>query len=206
MQIPLRQRHLSATFRILRIRYRGPMVNEPPNGSHSPDPVGQRFRIGPIPLDPSIWIYTTVSLMALLVVYDGWSELEGVGGIVLVVVGPTLALAVAHVFADFVGHVIHGSRPTDALLLRDLAFNFWQYLMVAGAALATLFVSSVILLQPPSESIRFMLVGATVSLTAWGGIAGWRGGYRGVWLVAAALFGLLVGFLVFGFQILLKPH
>ena len=59
------------------------MVNEPPNGSHPPAPVGQRFRIGPIPLDPSIWIYTTVSLMALLVVYDGWSELEGVGGIVL---------------------------------------------------------------------------------------------------------------------------
>jgi hypothetical protein len=157
-------------------------------------------------IDPVIWIYTTVTLMSILVVYDGWGELKGPGGIVIVVVGPTIALAAAHVFADVIGHTIHHGSGPGRHMIRDLGLDFLQYLLVAVPALLVLFIVSVLLHQSPSESIRSMLLFGALSLGVWGGVAGWRGGARGWRLALAITAGLVVGLIVFGFQLVLKPH
>ena len=42
--------------------------------------------------------YTTIMLMSVLVLYDGWENLKLIG-VVAVIVGPVLAMVLAHVFA-----------------------------------------------------------------------------------------------------------
>ncbi len=144
--------------------------------------------------------------MSLRVVCDGWSELAGFRGIVIVVVGPTIALGVAHVFAHVLEHRILHGRSLRREELTELLWDFSQFLLVAVPPLLLLAAVSLALDQNPSESIRSMLMLGVASLGFWGGIAGWRGGYRGLPLIASVLMGLVVGLLVFAFQLALKPH
>jgi len=178
-------------------------VTAAPSTSHEPVPP---LAWGALTFDPAIWIYTTVTLMSLLVVFDGWGELAGPAGIVIVVVGPTIALAIAHVFADAIGHTIHGSSRPGRHLAADLALDALQYLLVAVPPLIALALASAVFHQSPLESIRSMLVLGTLSLGFWGGAAGWRGGYRGWALALTVVGGLVVGLVVFAFQLVLKPH
>lgn len=176
-----------------------------PQDAGRPEP-GAVLHLGPVPIDPVTWIYTTVTLMALLVVFEGWGEIDGVGGIVAVVVGPTIALAAAHVFAHTLGHSIAHAHGPDRSAIRELTLGFVQYLVVAAAALLVLFVASVLLRQPPLESVRSMLLGGLLSLGVWGGVAGWQAGQRGGKLVLCVVAGLIIGLIVFAFQVVLKPH
>ena len=166
----------------------------------------QVLTVGPLEIRIATWIYVTVTVMSILVVYDGWSELSGPGGIVLVVVGPTIALGTAHVFADVLDHQIRHGRNHRRDEVAELFWDFLQYLLVAVPALVVLAVTYLVLGQSPSEAIRSMLMLGVLSLGFWGGLAGWRGGNRGWRLLAAIVAGLVVGLLVFAFQILLKPH
>ena len=166
------------------------------------DPV----HLGPLVFDVSTWVYTTVTLMATLVVYDGWQELKGPGGVAMVVVGPTIALGAAHTFAEVLeqGVTHEGWTPR-----RDAAAwigDFLQFLLVAVPPLLTLVVTSLVLNQTPTESVRSMLILGTASLGFWGGLAAWRARMRGIALVLAVLAGWGLGLLVFAFQIALKPH
>ncbi len=171
-----------------------------------PNSVERPFRVGPVEIRIATWVYVTVSLMSILVVYDGWQELKGVAGIVIVVVGPTIALGVAHVFADIVQHQVHHGRGQRREELVELFWEFIQYVLVAVPALIALLVASRVFNQSYSDSIRSMLYLGTASLGFWGGLAGWRSGYRGWRLLLAIAAGLCVGLLVFAFQLVLKPH
>ena len=44
-------------------------------------------------------IYTTITLMAVLLVYDGWDNLT-LTGVIAVIIGPVLAIFLSHLFAE----------------------------------------------------------------------------------------------------------
>lgn len=164
------------------------------------------LHVGPLEFDVGVWVYATVTLMSVLVVYEGWGDLKRPLGVLTVVVGPTVALSVAHVFADVLKYAVDsGSAPVPGERRRILAHGV-QYLLVGVPPLIVLAVTYLVFRQTPAESISYMLLFGVLSLGFWGGAAGWRVGYRGWRLVAAALAGLLVGLTVIVFQIVLKPH
>jgi hypothetical protein len=175
-------------------------------GESASERAPQPFSVGPVEIRIATWVYATVSLMSILVVFDGWRELKSPAGIVIVVVGPTIALGVAHVFADVLQHhVVHG-RAHRRHEVVELGWDLVQYLLVAVPPLLVFAVSYLVLDREPSQSIQSMLLLGAASLGFWGGLAGWRTGYRGWRLLLAVAAGLFVGMLVFAFQLVLKPH
>ena len=160
----------------------------------------------PFLLNARVWIYMTVTLMSVLVVYEGWSEINGPWGIVTVVVGPTIAVGLAHSFADLMHHHISHSRGLSPKEWQARGTEFLQFLLVAVPPLIVLAITATALQQRPVDSVRSMLLFGFISLGFWGGLAGWQTGLRGWRLVAAVVAGLLLGGLVFLFQLALKPH
>lgn len=179
-------------------------MSGPPNAGTDTPATGP-LTVGPFEINVRTWVYTTVTLMALLVVYDGWQDLKGPGGIALVVIGPTIALAAAHTFADYLEFsVVHGTgAPRNP---GYLIWDFVQFMLVAVPPLVVLALTSLVLQQNPSESLRSMLVLGVVSLGFWGGLAGWRVGLRRFRLAMAIAAGLGAGLIVLAFQLALKPH
>ena len=58
----------------------------------NPDaPYAGRPRIGRWPVRVDRLVYTTITLMAVLVIYDGWDELT-ITGVIAVIVGPVTAI------------------------------------------------------------------------------------------------------------------
>lgn len=47
-------------------------------------------------------INTTITLLTVLIIYDGWESLS-FWGVAVVIVGPLLAVFLSHVFADALG-------------------------------------------------------------------------------------------------------
>lgn len=163
-------------------------------------------RIGPIEFDVSTWVYATVTLMSLLVVYDGWGDLKGVIGIVIVVVGPTLALAMAHTFAEVLEHGVITGRQLHAGEKSSLLLDFLTYLLVSVPPLIVLAVMSLVFNASLTRSIQVMLYLGVASLGFWGALAGHRAGRTGWRLVLSGVAGLAIGLIVLAVQIALKPH
>jgi len=163
------------------------------------------LRLGPFHVDVAAWVYATVTVMSVLVVYDGWEDRKRYIGVVLVVVMPTIALALAHLFADVLDfHVRRHRSPTGPERWQQIG-HAGQYLLVAVPPLLVLVVTGFIPGIDLRGSITCMLWFAVLSLGFWGWIAGRRAGLGGWRLVAAAGMGLLIGLIVIGTQILLKP-
>jgi hypothetical protein len=82
-------------------------------------------------------VNTTIMLMSVLVLYDGWENLKLIG-VVAVIVGPVLAMVLAHVFAASIARQVDlKRRPTRAeqtRIVRDE--SRWHRSRLAGAAQA----------------------------------------------------------------------
>ena len=59
-------------------------------------------------------IYTTVTLMAVLIIYDAWEQLR-FWNVVTVIVGPLLAIFLSHVFGATLGSRVALGRPLPAM-------------------------------------------------------------------------------------------
>lgn len=150
-------------------------------------------------------VYATVALMSVLVVYDGWSTLTTFFGIVMVIVGPVLALAVAHWFAD--------AMAWHFELQRTLRRSEW--VAVAGRQIDVLLAGVPPLLICLIGWISPMDARSTIAVIVWTGVAtliafsvlgAVRAGVRGWRLIAAGAVGGLIGLIVLGLQVVLKPH
>lgn len=170
------------------------------------DSLDRAVRVKSLTLDVAAWVYGTVTLMSVLVVYDGWTSDIRFVGAVIVVVGPTLALALAHLFAKVLEFNIQESRPPTRAEWRHLVAHAAQFLMVAVPPLIILCCFSLLPNQTVRSSIPSMIYLGTVSLGVWGWVAGRRAGYRGLSLVLATLAGFFLGLVVIAFQLILKPH
>jgi hypothetical protein len=148
-------------------------------------------------------VYTTITMMSVLVVYDGWPHLS-VAGVAGVIAGPVLAMFISHVFA--------ATLARHVALQRRLSAAEWGHVVLAEAPFLLFAVPPLAILAlldaaglPVTQAIRVVLWIGTASLGAWSGLAGRRAGLRGGPLVLAVLFGLAAGFIVLALQVYLQP-
>lgn len=163
-------------------------------------------RVGRLRIDVAAWVYATITVMAVLVVYDGWGEQKRYLGVVAVVVAPTIALALAHLFADVLDFHVRRHRPPTRPEWVHMLEHAVQYLLVCIPPLVVLVVTGWLPGVDLRGSVAAMIWFAALSLGFWGWFAGRRAGLRGGRLLASTLGGLLVGLVVIALQVLLKPH
>ena len=148
-------------------------------------------------------VNTTIMLMSVLVLYDGWANLKLIG-VVAVIVGPVLAMVLAHVFAASIAREVDLKRtPTNrerTRIVRDES----RFLLVAVPPAAIVVALNLFGLSL-ADCIQVVLWVGLISLGFWGGVAGRRAGRTGWHLALSVVAGLLVGGIVLGLQVLLKP-
>jgi hypothetical protein len=144
-------------------------------------------------------IYTTIPLLSVLIIYDGWEQLQ-FWDVVAVIVGPILAIFLGHVFGAALGTRVALGRTLSRREHRAVFVEECRFLLVAVLPLAIL----VVLTIAGVSYTRIILTGV-LSLGVWGGVAGRRAGLTGWALVFSIAYGLLVGGLILVFQALLQP-
>ncbi len=163
------------------------------------------LRVGPIVVSLERLVYATVVLMSVLVVYDGWQDLASFAGVAAVILAPTFALAVAHLFSDAVEEYFRAQRPLTAEERRALALGQVQVLLAAVPMLVLLGIGAISPLDARG-SIATLLWAGVLTLVGLTLLAAHRAGIRGWRLAVAGLAGGAVGLIVVSLQILLKPH
>lgn len=169
------------------------------------EPARGPITFGPLTIDVATWVYGTVTLMSVLAVYEWAADMRYLG-VVAVVIGPTIALALAHLFADVLKFEVDHARRPNGPERRHLALHSAQFLLVAVPPLLVLAVASVLPNRSVSGSVQSMIYLGVLSLGFWGFVAGRRSGTRGVRLIIPTLAGFLIGLVVIAFQLVLKPH
>jgi hypothetical protein len=148
-------------------------------------------------------VYGTITMMCVLIVYDGWSKVNLVE-VIGVIAGPIFAMFLAHVFATLIAKQASvnsslGSAEWLSTIRRESRFLL---LAVPPAALTTvLSVAGVSL----TTCIQIVLWLGVASLGFWAWLAGRRAELTGWHLAMAVLAGVIVGLLVLGIQVLLQP-
>jgi hypothetical protein len=150
-------------------------------------------------------VYATVVLMSVLAVYDGWQDLATFAGVAVVIVGPLLALSLAHLFGDVLHAHAELRRPLTAAEWRHHARDQTSWFVAAVPPLVMLAIGWI----TPADvvgTIALVLWTGVVTLVVLSAVAGHRAGLRGWrWCVATAAGGL-IGLVVIGLQLVLKPH
>jgi hypothetical protein len=132
----------------------------------------------PVYLDRAI--YTTITVMTILIVYDGWQTLK-LRAAVGVILGPVLAIFVAHVFsASLARQAELRRRPGRSEQMRIIRTES-RFLLLAAPALTLLIILTVAGVSL-SHSIQAVIFLEGASLGFWGFVAGHRGG--AYWLAA----------------------
>jgi hypothetical protein len=148
-------------------------------------------------------IYTTITVMSVLIVYDGWQNLK-LAAAVGVILGPVLAIFVSHVFSAFLARQdeLH-QRPGGSETMRIVRTES-RFLLLAAPALVLLIILTVAGVSL-SHSIQAVIFLEGASLGFWGFVAGRRAGLAGWPLARTVIFGLIVGLLVLALQVFLQP-
>ena len=148
-------------------------------------------------------VTATVTLVCVLIVYDGWSALE-LFDVILIVVAPVIAIITTHLFSSsLVQQVELGRRPTMQEWLATARFES-RFLLLAVPPLGVLLVlrlANVTL----ADSVQVVIWLEALSLSFWAGLAAWYAGLRGRSLALSVLGGLVVGTIVLLLQVFLQP-
>lgn len=160
------------------------------------------LRIGPLVVEIGRWVYGTVILMTVLVVYadSGPVSFGEAAGVVL---APMIATFLAHLFA----HVLAAESAKSGGLNRNelvhLVRSEAQFLLLALAPLAVLLAGALGAFTPPT-AVVLILWGGVALLLFVGGLAGRRVGLGWWGTTASAAASATLGLLVLVAQILLK--
>ena len=148
-------------------------------------------------------VTATVALVCLLIVYDGWAALKPFD-VVLVIVGPVVAICTTHVFSGSLVQMVRlGRRPTMQEWLVSARFES-RFLLLAVPPLAVLLVlhlANVAL----TDAIRVVILLEALSLSFWAGLAAWYAGLRGRLLGLSVFGGLVIGGIVLLLELILVP-
>lgn len=117
-------------------------------------------------------VYGTITLMSVLVVYDGWQQLR-FRDVVIVIVGPVLALFLSHLFAATLARQVELGRVVAGTERAKIARSESPFLLLAVPPVVVVGILTLLGLSL-SASIRWLIVLGAVSLGCWGGIAGRR--------------------------------
>jgi hypothetical protein len=145
----------------------------------------------------------TITLVCVLVVYDGWAALR-LFDVVVIVVAPIVAIFTSHVFSSSLVQLVElGRRPTVGEWLVTLRFES-RFLLLAVPPLVVLLVLDRVGVAL-SDSIRGVILLEALLLGFWAGLAAWYAGLRGRPLAGAVLAGLVVSCIVLVLQVILQP-
>ena len=148
-------------------------------------------------------VTATVALVCVLVVYDGWAALK-LADVVLVIVGPVVAICTTHIFSGSLVQLVElGRRPTLKEWLGEARFEL-RFLLLAVPPLAVLLVlhlANVAL----TDAVRVVIWLEALSLTFWAGLAAWYAGLRGRSLGLSILAGILISGMVLLLKLILQP-
>ncbi len=148
-------------------------------------------------------VYTTITVMSVLVVYDGWQNLK-LGAAIGVILGPVLAMFVTHVFsASLARQAELRKRPSRSEEMRIIRAES-RFLLLAAPALALLVILAVAGVSV-SRSIHAVILLEGASLGFWAFVAGQRAGLAGWPLARTVVLGLIAGVLVLTLQVFLQP-
>ena len=165
--------------------------------------VGQKTRVGRLKIRVDRLIYTTITLMSVLIVYDGWEQLR-FRSVVVVMLGPILAIFLSHVFGAALGTRVALGRPLTRRERRAVFVEECRFLLVAVPPLAILVVLTIADVSY-TRIIQVIVLTGVLSLGVWGGVAGRRAGVTGWALVVPIAYGLLLGSIILVLQALLQP-
>jgi len=148
-------------------------------------------------------VYTTITLMAVLIVYDGWEE-RTLGGVAGVILGPVLAIFMSHIFAAALAHRVELGTPLTGRERRAVFVTESRFLLIAVPPLTVLLVLAAFGV-PYAAAIQVDVLLGVISLGFWGGLAGRRAGLTGWALVGTIVYGLAVGGVILALHTLLQP-
>jgi len=142
-------------------------------------------------------------LVCLLIVYDGWAALKP-SDVVIVIVGPVVAICTTHIFSGSLVQLVElGRPPTIREWLLTVRFEL-RFLLLAVPPLAVLLVlqlANVALI----DAVRVIIWLEALSLSFWAGLAAWYAGVRGRSLVVWIIAGLAISGMVLLLQLILQP-
>ena len=145
----------------------------------------------------------TITVVCVLIVYDGWAALELLD-VVFIVVGPIVAFFTSHIFSSsLVQQVQLGRRPTMQERLATARFES-RFLLLAVPPLGVLLVLRVANVTL-TDSVQVVIWLEALSLSFWAGLAAWYAGLRGRSLALSILGGLVVSIIVLSLQVFLQP-
>jgi hypothetical protein len=145
----------------------------------------------------------TITVTSVLIVYDGWASRKLLD-VVAIIVGPVLAMFIAHVFAgELAAYAARGRRFSKGELRNTVRAELgWLWLAVPPTVLLLILSAFGVAL---GDSIRVIIWLSAGSLGFWVGLAGHRAGLRGGQLALAVVLGLVVGAAVLMLQVFLQP-
>jgi hypothetical protein len=155
------------------------------------------------PADIDRVVNGTITLMSVLLIYDGWQDLRFIA-VVAVIVGPMLAVYLSHVFATTLTQELTLARAVTIRERMTIARSESRFLLICVPPVLLIGIF-VLLGISISDAIPSLLVLGTASLGYWGGRAGRKAGLTGWRLVRAVLGGLLIGALILAVYVMLQP-
>jgi hypothetical protein len=148
-------------------------------------------------------VYATITIMSVLIIYDGWQHLRLID-VVGVIVGPVVAMFLAHVFAASLAKQLALGRAltwNDRLTIVKSESRFLLLCVPPTATVLVLFAFGTSL----NDAIRVTLWLEALSLGYWGYLAARRAGVVGWRVLTHVAAGLLLGIIVLLLQIALQP-
>jgi hypothetical protein len=166
-------------------------------------PIAEKMRIGRLKIRVDRVIYTTITLLSVLIIYDGWEQLR-FWAVVTVIVGPILAVFLSHVFGATLGSRVARGRPLTRQEHRTVFAEECKFLLIAVPPLVILVILAIAGLSY-TRIIQVIVLTGVLSLGVWGGVAGRRAGVTGWPLLIPITYGLFVGGTILTLQALLQP-
>src|SRR6202453_1742813 len=148
-------------------------------------------------------VYATITIMSVLIIYDGWQNLRLVD-VIGVIVGPVVAMFIAHVFAASLARQVELGRTLSWYDRRGIVGQESRFLLLCVlpvAIVSVLFAFGATL----NDAIRVTLWVEALTLGYWGYLAARRAGVVGWRLLLYVAAGLILGVVVLLLQVALQP-
>jgi hypothetical protein len=165
--------------------------------------IAPKTRIGRLKIRVDRMIYTTITLLCVLIIYDGWEQLQ-FWDVVAVIVGPSVAIFLGHVFGAGLGTRVALGRKSSRRERRAVFVEECRFLLVPVLPLTILVVLAIAGVSY-TRIIQVIVLAGVLSLGVWGGVAGRRAGLTGWPLLISIAYGLLVGGIILALQAILQP-
>jgi hypothetical protein len=148
-------------------------------------------------------VYATITIMSVLVIYDGWQHLELLD-VVGVILGPVLAMFLAHIFSATLAYRVARGRAITGRERWQIVRTESRFLLLAAPPIVIVIALDLAGVSL-GQCIRVVVLVGTASLGFWGGFAGRRAGLTGWRLGMMVVAGLIIGGTVLVLQIILQP-